>query len=443
MLNDQKNKLTPSRLSSLLVSGGLVSVKRMETAFQRQVVYGGTLDTILLEMHELQEAQLIPFLSLAAGLKAAEADETAAAPQAIDLCPQALAEAHKVVPVAVGDGYLRVLVFDPIDIGTIEELADHLQMTIQPRVVPEYRFRLAFAAAFSTEVDGRFASLADQSHGKPSKSKPPKQANEQDLLLEVVPKRGASGKKATKRSKRAKADPQSKSRSRTQTNKSTKRTKQAPTRAKSQSKVQSGKSAKTDKKPVTSAAGDSDLSSVTPAEASGLLDTATSRDEVFTILLRALRGHASYAGLLTVQKEALVGRVGIKGEQLDEGISQVRIPLSVKSPFAQVVDSAAPYIGPIGETGESSTDKESSTSTNKELDEMISRMGGIPSAAALIPIVLRNRVVALCIAHRGKAGIRVNAASQLFPVATAAADALSRIIKQSKSPGKKRAETNG
>ena len=39
----------PSRLSSLLVRDGLVGVKRMEKAFQRQVIYGGSLDTILLE----------------------------------------------------------------------------------------------------------------------------------------------------------------------------------------------------------------------------------------------------------------------------------------------------------------------------------------------------------------------------------------------------------
>ena len=43
----------PSRLSSLLVRDGLVGVKRMEKAFQRQVIYGGSLDTILLEMNQI------------------------------------------------------------------------------------------------------------------------------------------------------------------------------------------------------------------------------------------------------------------------------------------------------------------------------------------------------------------------------------------------------
>ena len=41
----------PSRLSSLLVRDGLVGVKRMEKAFQRQVIYGGSLDTIIASVH--------------------------------------------------------------------------------------------------------------------------------------------------------------------------------------------------------------------------------------------------------------------------------------------------------------------------------------------------------------------------------------------------------
>ena len=55
----------PSRLSSLLVRDGLVGVKRMEKAFQRQVIYGGSLDTILLEMSLVPEERLTQYLALA------------------------------------------------------------------------------------------------------------------------------------------------------------------------------------------------------------------------------------------------------------------------------------------------------------------------------------------------------------------------------------------
>src|SRR3982751_5943369 len=66
----------PSRLSSLLVRDGLVGVKRMEKAFQRQVIYGGSLDTILLEMGLIPEERLTQYLALASGLPPAAKDES-------------------------------------------------------------------------------------------------------------------------------------------------------------------------------------------------------------------------------------------------------------------------------------------------------------------------------------------------------------------------------
>ena len=51
-----------SRLASLLVQDGLVSAKKMAEAFQRQVIYGGTLDTILLEMDVVDEGTLLDAL---------------------------------------------------------------------------------------------------------------------------------------------------------------------------------------------------------------------------------------------------------------------------------------------------------------------------------------------------------------------------------------------
>src|ERR1041384_6844967 len=65
----------PSRRSSLLVRDGLVGVKRMEKAFQRQVIYGGSLDTILLEMSLVPEERLTQYLALASGLPPASRDE--------------------------------------------------------------------------------------------------------------------------------------------------------------------------------------------------------------------------------------------------------------------------------------------------------------------------------------------------------------------------------
>ena len=432
----------------------------MATAFQRQVVYGGALDTILLEMREIQEPQLIPYLSLAAKLRPAGPDETTATTQAIERCPESVALPHRVVPISLNDNSLVVLVCDPVRIETLEALANTLNLTIHPRVVPEYRFHLVFAATFGTEVDGRFATLADQGvpQTKDVSRKVAKVAGAKtDLIFEITPSSvRAAGKKAAKRPKRAKTKPPVAAKAPAATTSAGKNTAQKgakPAKAgkpatksagtpvakpeKSATKAASkpaAKPAKSESKAKTASVransiSDGDPSPISPKQALKILEKAQDRDQIFSIVLRAFRSDASYAGLLTVQKGALVGRAGISKDAFDPNIANVRIPLDTESPFAQAVESAAPYIGPIAST--------------QVIDDMVQQMGGVlPSSAALIPIVLRNRVVALCVAHQGKKGIKIDAVSLLFPVANAAAEALSRMIKQAKSPKKKRSGTS-
>src|ERR1700754_1769520 len=104
----------PSRLSSLLVRDGLIGVKRMEKAFQRQVIYGGSLDTILLEMNLVPEERLTQYLGLASGLPPASRGEgSTVEPAATEIIAQTLAEQYRAVPVALQGEAVRVLVCSP------------------------------------------------------------------------------------------------------------------------------------------------------------------------------------------------------------------------------------------------------------------------------------------------------------------------------------------
>jgi hypothetical protein len=150
-----------SRLSSLLVRDGVVGVKRMEKAFQRQVLFGGGLDTILLEMTELNEQRLLQYLSLATGLPPATARELDGIdPRAAARCPRALAERFRVVPLSFDGDALRVLTHDPVDLGALEDLASELGAAVQPFVAPEFRFELAFDRVYGRASDDRYAKLA-------------------------------------------------------------------------------------------------------------------------------------------------------------------------------------------------------------------------------------------------------------------------------------------
>src|SRR5262249_60656470 len=110
-----------SRLSSLLVRDGLVGVKRMEKAFQRQVIYGGSLDTILLEMNLVPEDRLTQYLALASGLPPAARDEGAHIDDEalVQITPD-IAQQFRAVPLSLDGGARRVLVCSPLESADLE-----------------------------------------------------------------------------------------------------------------------------------------------------------------------------------------------------------------------------------------------------------------------------------------------------------------------------------
>src|SRR5436190_19065946 len=151
----------PSRLSSLLVRDGLVGVKRMEKAFQRQVIYGGSLDTILLEISLVPEDRLTQYLALASGLPPAARDEGAELdPAALALLDQDRALQFRAVPLAMDGDALRLLVCSPLELAQLEDLADLLDRPIQPLITTEYRWNMAYARAYELDPPARFSTLA-------------------------------------------------------------------------------------------------------------------------------------------------------------------------------------------------------------------------------------------------------------------------------------------
>jgi hypothetical protein len=155
-----------------------------------------------------------------------------------------------------------------------------------------------------------------------------------------------------------------------------------------------------------------------------LLAAADDRDTVFLTLLRAARSRARWAGLLTVQGGAAIGRVALAESGIDiTAINTVLIPLDTVSPFRTVVGNHQSHIGPL-------------VSGDPSIDSMMLRMGGtMPPSALILPIVLRERVVAVVVAHRLDSDLRLVDVTELLPMATAASDAISRLIVKHKSAG--------
>ncbi|HEY0990090.1 MAG TPA: hypothetical protein VGD80_23720, partial [Kofleriaceae bacterium] len=173
--------------------------------------------------------------------------------------------------------------------------------------------------------------------------------------------------------------------------------------------------------PIPTAGRDSPLPIVRARE---ILVSAEDRDTVFLTLLRAARSRARWAGLLTVQGGAAIGRVALAEPGIDSAaINTVLIPLDSVSPFRTVVGNHQSHIGPL-------------VSGDPSIDSMVIRMGGtMPPSALILPIVLRDRVVALVVAHRVNSDLKLVDVTELLPMANAASEAIGRLIVKHKSAG--------
>ncbi len=449
-----------SRLSSLLVRDGLVGVKRMEKAYQRQVIYGGSLDTILLEMNLIPEERLTQYLALASGLPPAARDEGGdIAPDAIAVIDQSVAEQFRAVPLALTGEAVRVLVCSPLELSELEDLADLLDRPLQPLITPEYRWHLVFARAYGLEPQARFLTLAKQLEVEaapapvgraksiivdeivaplPQTTQPfvpaPPRAPAISLpppvpaapLLSTAPDqptmkvediaRGRGNTLLGMQAARPHTDPGVGIRPRPASGPP----KNAPSNV-TFAEPLTVRGSRRSSQPIETQGRESPLAIVPAREQ---LATAEDRDTVFLTLLRAARARVRYAGLLTVQGGAVIGRVALAEVGIDtQAIQNVLIPLDSQSPFRTVVQTHQPHIGPL-ECGDT------------QINAMIVKLGGtMPPSALLLPLVLRERVVSIIIAHRGHSDLKLVDVTELLPLASAAADALGRLIVKHKSAG--------
>ena len=102
------------RLGELLIKNKLLTQAQLEEALQTQVIFGGKLGTILIEMGLISENVLAEILSNLINIPCLKPDQLENIPEhVIKIISPELAQKHKVVPVAV-NGKKLTLAMEPI-----------------------------------------------------------------------------------------------------------------------------------------------------------------------------------------------------------------------------------------------------------------------------------------------------------------------------------------
>jgi hypothetical protein len=192
----------PSRLSDRLVNAGRVSADTMRSAIARQAVYGGALDTALLETDAIDEPLLWEELGVATGLPIPEPALCENPVKCVNPDGSAIeldggwSERARAVPVGVRQGALQMLCGEPLARGELDSASERLGVPFQLYIVPEVRLAAVRQAVFDRPMPPRllrlFARVAgaepvrrwQTSHVKPVKI-------DEKRGVEVLPRRAA------------------------------------------------------------------------------------------------------------------------------------------------------------------------------------------------------------------------------------------------------------
>lgn len=163
-------------LSSLLVQREVATIRDVEEALARQVLYGGDLVTNLLETARIDEGKLSEALGEATHLRPAGAgvlprgSESARA-----LVARELAEERNLLPLAMSeDGeQLIVAVAEPFSAEDDEKLMFLLGVPLVQRVAPLVRIREGLARDYGSPLDRRFDRLLRRMRGEQVESLSP------------------------------------------------------------------------------------------------------------------------------------------------------------------------------------------------------------------------------------------------------------------------------
>jgi hypothetical protein len=149
-----------ARLSDFLVHDGALPVETVRVAVARQIVYGGALDTALLEMDALAEATIWHELSHASGLPIPDPDLVHASnPAASAEFDAVRSERCRAVPVGRRGNRLQLLCGDPIEREALREVSAELALDLELYVVPEVRLKMARQIVYGQPVPPRFVRL--------------------------------------------------------------------------------------------------------------------------------------------------------------------------------------------------------------------------------------------------------------------------------------------
>jgi hypothetical protein len=436
-------------LSSLIVQREVATMRQVEEALARQVIYGGDLVTNLLEVARVDEAVLGRLLAESMGLPAAPPGPLPVVTESVRaLVPVEMALERHVVPIEAAPDAIVLAVADPLPADVRDQLAFNLGMAVEERIAPAVRVLEAVAAAYGTPLERRMQRLLSRmtavSAGTGGLSMPPPepQHSPSALPLPAPPRsRGSSPPPAAVSRPPAPLSIAGAGSMRAMPGRRSTLTSfpagrvSVPPAPLPQMPEEPGSDPAVVRSLAEGRAGLLQRPSQLPArggrrrrgpltfqEARHDADEATDRDALLALFFDFSRQFFEYAALFLVQGDIAEGRDGFGSGAPRERVTGIGVPLDLPSLLARARDKRGFVVG---------------TSVPDSLDAELLRDLQRPrnTEVVVVPLVVRTRAVALLVGDCGDAGIDREATDEVGRFSGVVSKAFERIIVRRKLEG--------
>ncbi|MGK2943596.1 MAG: hypothetical protein ACSLFC_02500 [Desulfuromonadales bacterium] len=343
------------KLGELLIKENLLTQTQLEEALQTQVIFGGKLGTVLIEMGLITEDTLAENLGKLISIPCAKPGQLQNIPEdIIKIISPELADKHKVVPIAVSGKNLTLAMADPRNLKSIDEISFRSGYIVRPILALEVRLVIALEKYYGIRRTMRYIA-------------PPKQVR--DELNQLHSFNPATLSAAVPSNDDA---PDISGFAR-------------PPRS---SEPQSARTEDGEDPAVIAGLNDDDQieeledEEITLATTAQALINISDRDDVANAVIAYLGANYTRAALFMVVAGQITGWRLAKNGQSIPGFEQFQMPLSEPSVLQTAVESKSYFLGQVPQSG-----------ANLALTTFLGKPA--PKTALLLPMSMMGRVVGL------------------------------------------------
>jgi hypothetical protein len=386
-------------LSSLIVQREIASIREIEEALARQVLYGGDFVTNLFEVSRIEEATLMPIVAESYGLPSAPTGELPKVPKdAVRLIAAEVVAERCFAPLELGAS-LVVAVAEPLAYDAEQDLTFALALPIEQRIAPLFRIRQALARDYGVPLDKRIARLITK-----VVHKGPRIASTFPPPLESSPNHRPPPRPP---SLTPPPPPRAPAPIKTVTHETFVRKTEAtlrPTRRR--------------RGPLTAEVAKTEL------------EASAERDVIFDLLFEFARQFFDYTALFIVHGDIAEGRDAFGEGASREKVARVGVPLDLRNILASAREQKK-----LVRT------KPQSEGLDPVLMADLGRDG--TTECVVFPVVVRTRVVALLFGDGGQSGVDDVGVAQVEQLVESASGAFERVIMRRKLKGSEPAPEAG